>query len=267
MSVKEILAQSKLSQLKRKMELDPLFRDVKTVAEIVLEKTLLEKLEEFKLKIEELLAETQTEIESDLESVKEATAEQIASVELQKGEKGKPGKPGKNGKDYVLTETDKKEIAGKITVPVVKKVIEKTEVIKEKPIVTQEIKEVAKYEEAGKIALKLNTLEEKIDKKVIKGLDKELVNIKKAIREKAGGVKRGGGDIIYLEDLSTQTDGNTLIFTVPKHRKAIMVIGSDFPSVLFENNGFTVNSSRTQITLTVSNAPSQGSQLGFQYVV
>lgn len=76
----------------------------------------------------------------------------------------------------------------------------------------------------------------------------------------------GGGDIINLYDLSSQTDGSTVTFTVPKHRKSIMVLCSDFPLMLFENNGFTVNSTRTQITLTVANAPSQGSQLALQYV-
>jgi len=81
--------------------------------------------------------------------------------------------------------------------------------------------------------------------------------------KKGGG---GGGDIVFVEDLSAQTDGARLTFTVPYHRKALVVMGSDFPSVLFPNNGFT-DDSPTQITLTVTNAPSAGSQLGFQYVV
>jgi hypothetical protein len=108
---------------------------------------------------------------------------------------------------------------------------------------------------------KLNETEDSIEIKVIKGLDNLLKRIQKSIKEKSGG---GGGDIVYVEDLSSQTNGITLTFTVPKHRKALMVVGSDFPSVLFENNGFTT--SGNQLTLTVSNAPSQGSQLGFQYV-
>lgn len=78
---------------------------------------------------------------------------------------------------------------------------------------------------------------------------------------------RGGGDIVMIIDLSTLTDGSTKTFTVPYNRKAIMVVGSDFPSVLFENNGFTLNTDRTLLTLTVVNAPSTGSQLGYQYVL
>jgi|SRR6185312_8804348 len=45
--------------------------------------------------------------------------------------KGIHYKDGENGKDYILTGSDKKEIAGLISVPVVEKVIERTEVVKE----------------------------------------------------------------------------------------------------------------------------------------
>lgn len=48
---------------------------------------------------------------------------------------------GKDGKDYVLTSKDKKEIASGIKVPVVEKIIEKTETIIEKPIYTNELNE------------------------------------------------------------------------------------------------------------------------------
>ena len=66
-------------------------------------------------------------------------------------------------------------------------------------------------------------------------------------------------------DLSSQTTGSLKVFTVPKSINAI-VLSSDFlPNVLMEGNGFTLNSTRTQLTLNVSTAPSSGSQLLFQY--
>lgn len=53
---------------------------------------------------------------------------------------GKDGQDGTNGKDYVLTPTDKKEIAQSIKVPIVEKVIiEKHEVVVEQPIIKTEI--------------------------------------------------------------------------------------------------------------------------------
>lgn len=65
-------------------------------------------------------------------------------------------------------------------------------------------------------------------------------------------------------DLSPKTDGTTKIFTVPKSVSSIVHM-SDFPYVLCEGNGYTFNAQRTQITLTVQNAPTSGSQLIFQH--
>jgi len=76
---------------------------------------------------------------------------------------------------------------------------------------------------------------------------------------------RAAGDTIYLKDLSDQTDGVTKVFAIPVYRRAIMVTGSDFPSVLFPNNGFTI--APGVLTLTVATAPSAGSQLGLLYVI
>ena len=98
-----------------------------------------------------------------------------------------------DGKDYVLTEIDKQEIASKIKVPIVNKIIEKTEVIKEQPIITNEIKEIAKTDKPIEIADKLNTLTEKVEKKVIKGLEITLTNLQKSIRERSGKMIHGGG--------------------------------------------------------------------------
>lgn len=73
----------------------------------------------------------------------------IENLKLQKGEKGD---------SYVLTAKDKKEIAASIKVPVVEKIIEKTETIIEQPIVTNEIKEVAVSDTGEHIVSKINEL-------------------------------------------------------------------------------------------------------------
>ena len=89
-------------------------------------------------------------------------------------------KDGEDGKDYILTDQDKKDIAKSIKVPVVEKVIEKTEVIRETPIITNEIKEVAKYEEAEDIKNKLESLkdDERLDASAIKNLPEGLSGAK-----------------------------------------------------------------------------------------
>ena len=90
------------------------------------------------------------------------------------------GKPGytpvkgtdyKDGENYTLTDSDKDEIASKIEVPIVEKIIEKTETIVKQPIVKEYTKEITieNHIEAKEIAEKLNTLKGKIDVSVIKG--------------------------------------------------------------------------------------------------
>lgn len=70
---------------------------------------------------------------------------------------------------------------------IVEKIVEKIEVVKEQPIITNEIVEVAKYEEPKNIADKLNTLEEVIDQKVIKGLTKKISDISNNVANQAIG--------------------------------------------------------------------------------
>lgn len=112
---------------------------------------------------------------------------------------------------------------------------------------------------------KINGAEGLIKKERVEGLDE----IEKRVNKRIDSIPRGVGNRSYgasvkFHDLSSKTDGTTKTFTVPKNISGI-VIGSDFPTILMENNGFTLNSTRTTLTLTTTNAPSSGSQLLFQY--
>lgn len=134
---------------------------------------VLEKIIEFEDRTEESEIKV-TKCLEKINEVLETVSETLANV--------KDGEPGEPGKDYVLTDLDKKDIAQKILVPVVDKVIERTEVIKEQPIVTTEIvKETTRdmTESPEQIRNKLESLdgEERLDKSAIKGLDEELKKI------------------------------------------------------------------------------------------
>lgn len=74
-----------------------------------------------------------------------------------------------------------------------------------------------------------------------------------------------GSNFIYLKDLSAQTDGVTKTFTVPARQRSIMLVSSDAPFFLFPTNGFTETAAT--ITLSVTTAPSAGSQLALLYVL
>lgn len=143
---------------------------------------------------------------NEIESVGEQVSQQVESVKqeinerldvIQEDLKKKPelhfeidpeeirGLP---GEDYVLTEEDKNEIATlavmDLEVPVVEKVVEKTEVVREIPIVTENIVEVAKYKTPEEVRDDLESLngDERLDKKAIKGLEKfEQIGFDRAI--------------------------------------------------------------------------------------
>lgn len=76
-----------------------------------------------------------------------------------------------DGHDYVLTEIDKKEIASKIKVPIVEKIIERTEVIREQPIIKETINKttIENPVTVNQIVEKLNTVYDEVDPHMIKG--------------------------------------------------------------------------------------------------
>ena len=175
------------------------------------------------------------------------------------------------GKDAVITDEIKKEIAVEaatlammdIQVPVVDKIIEKTEVIKEQPIVTQEIKEVAIAERAEAIRDKLESLkdDERLDKSAIKGLDEILNEFRGLISGLNKNKTFGGGivgrDLIKDIDISSQLDGVTKTFNIPAVWNIVSVDLSSFPHALRKNVDFTY----TTTSITFTNEINAGSSL------
>jgi hypothetical protein len=191
-----------------------------------------------------------------------------AEVVAIKGDKGDTPKVGidfeqpKDGKDYILTKQDKKEIASEIKVPIV----EKTEVIKEQPIITNEIKEVAKYEEPEQIKNKLLEVGLKIED--IENLQKELDNMKKGIERRpifGGGGFNYSAMNIHLLDWTTIGTGNdsTTEFTLthrpdPVSSLEVKVGGGD----LFDTDDWTYSASTNKITFLI--APPTGAKIRFK---
>lgn len=149
---------------------------------------------------QKMLDEARPKIETEARIAIQAEIERLTK-DVQKGDKGDTPVVGidfkqpQDGKDYILTEADKKSIASTIKVPIVTKVIEKTEVIKERPIITNNVKEVAKYESPEQISAKLNTLTESVDFNVIRGLKNWMNNLQRLVKEQhnGGSGASGGG--------------------------------------------------------------------------
>ena len=134
------------------------------------------------------------------------------------------------GKDYVLTPEDKKEIAQFIKVPIAEKIIEKIEVIKEQPIVTNEIKEVAKYQIPEQVRDSLETLtgENRLDKSAIRGLTEEIKKL--SDKWEAGRPIFGPGKTRIIRiDLSAQLNGVLKTFFLGTHFGIVSVDSDSAP--------------------------------------
>ncbi|MEK6897547.1 MAG: hypothetical protein AABW93_03385, partial [Nanoarchaeota archaeon] len=144
---------------------------------------LLDKIHELETELENSINEIKEKFDNTIKEIKENAPDLNKVLESVKGQTGKdsdiPGPKGDIGDNYILTENDKKEIANKIKVPIVEKIIEKTEVIKEQPIITNEIKEIAVAEKPEIIRDKLETLKgkERLDISAIDGLEEKIKEI------------------------------------------------------------------------------------------
>jgi hypothetical protein len=114
-------------------------------------------------KAEETVKTLETKVDSLIEEVVSKVNERVDAI--------------RDGSDYVLTDSDKLEIAQSIKVPVVEKIIERTEVIKEQPIVNEKvinkIKEVALNETPLQLRDKLESLtgDVRLKRNAISGLE------------------------------------------------------------------------------------------------
>jgi hypothetical protein len=257
MNVKEIINNAKTAKLLKE---NP---TVKQVAEIIIGNAVESIITELVDKAEKAILEIKNKsLKGDdghtpIKGVDYFTDLEIEEIKQAiKPVKGRDYRDGENGKDYELTNNDKREIAKQIDIPIVEKIIEKT------PIIT----EIAKYEEPEAIADKLNTLKEKIEIKVIKGLRDELTNLRRAIKDKKGGGQiGGGGSIVEAEDLSSQCNGANKTFTVGYNiKKVISLTCSQFPIILRRNVDYTFSDKTITLTAEVS-APESGQTLDISY--
>lgn len=245
---------------------------------------IAEHLFDIEEKFDEHIQKLQTEFKERVDEIRGSVPDLDAVLDSIKGkngytpEKGKDYFDGEPGKDYVITEKDIKEIATKVKVPIVEKVVEiRTEtVVKEQPIITQVTKEVAvfdekkleaelpKYGEQYRDALELLKGEDRLDKSAIKDLEEDLKKLRSEI------VNRGGprGAVIRNKirsaSLTSQCDGVTKAFTLPtKTLSVVGVFSTQFP-VILDSNDWTF-SGRT-LTLGASvGAPQSGQVLWALY--
>lgn len=202
--------------------------------------------------IEETIDELDKKIKPLSESQMEMVSRIVESVVDHVRLKDK-GEDGKDGEDYILTDEDKEEIvedlienielpldeivkkvplediAKLVKVPVVEKVIEKTEVIKEVPIVTNEVKEVAKSDTPEQTRDKLESLEEgeKLTIQAIQDLPKLLDELRSLIVTRRGTV---GGGLNSMALQSKFIDDETISGTINGVNQTFTLANTPIPS-------------------------------------
>lgn len=177
---------------------------------------------------------------------------------------GKDGEDGEDGKDYVITERDLAEIATRVEVPIVEKVIVEKRIetiVKEQPIIKETKIEVENDITGLEIVEKVNDLpngekddEYKIDFSHIKGYKDFIIGyIKKHHSGMGGGApifvgSGGAGRVVRSYDLTSQLDGVTKTFNLPALYKIISVHASSTPFSFRESVDYTYTP--TSITFT-----------------
>lgn len=162
-----------------------------------------------------------------------AIAEQTKKLEGKRGKdgytpiKGKDYFDGVDGKDYQLTKEDKKQIAKSITVPVVEKVIEKTEtIIKEHPIVTNEI-----VEKTVEVAV--------LDEATVAYLEDEI----KKLEEQLKRVGRGRGSMLGLDAVNRAIEKKVYVSdTAP--------VNPELNDIWIDTNAYTYRAVTSTYTIT-----------------
>ena len=117
---------------------------------------------------------------------------------------------------------------------------------------------------------KLETLkdDERLDKSAIKGLQEEIKELKEMISKVGSARVAMGGpnaNAVQSYDLSSQLNGVAKSFQVPRHRVAIMLVGTQAPLIYRPTTDYTT----ANVTLTLTSevlAPATGQSLIFMYL-
>lgn len=198
--------------------------------------------------IEDMIEEKVEEMSKSIKPLSESQMEMLEKIAESVYGRIKLENKGEDGKDYELTDEDKEEIKEKVKkslviptpeeiakfvkVPIVEKVIEKTEVIKEVPIITNEVKEVAVPNTPEQTRDQLESLPEgeKLSIQAIQDLVKELEELKEMIRVASS--KRSGGGLSSIALQSKFIDDETPSGTIDGSNQTFTLANTPIPSSL-----------------------------------
>jgi len=138
----------------------------------------------------------------------------------------------------------------------------------DKKIIKKVLKKIPKEKTAEDIRDMLEYLgdEERLEISAINGLTKKLEKLESKIGKSSTRVLAGpSANAVLSEDLTSQCNGVAKSFTVPRHRKVIALLGTQFPIVYRPTTDFTTSNMTLTLTSEVD-APKTGQTLTFLYV-
>jgi hypothetical protein len=157
----------------------------------------------------------------------------------------KDGEPGKDADEEKIVEAVKNQI----------RIPDIMEIEKDLPKLGPEIRN----------ALELLQGEERLDKDAIDGLDEELKRLEAKIATKGGGTVGQPNNAVQYADLTSQCNGVTKSFEVPRHRKVVALQSTQFPIIYRPVTDFTTANKTLTLTAEVS-APETNQTLIFLYI-
>lgn len=110
---------------------------------------------------------------------------------------------------------------------------------------------------------------QRLEPSAIVGLEKTLEDIKgkiKKVRLRPAGFGIGPINTVQFADLTSQCDGSTTTFSVPTHRHAVMLVGTQFPIIYRPTTDFTTGNKTLDLVTTEVSAPKTGQTLLFLYI-
>ena len=239
-----------LSDVINEMEtkVSPLGGEMLASLEKVLSDAVKKSVEEFKKELDEQKKESQDYIEKKIQSAEKY----ISSLEPIKGDKG--DNPTEKELESIIKPLIPRPIRGEPGLPGEKGSPGKDGVTK---IVKSNL-EISGEE----IVKKINALDQKpihqIDPWHVKGETKYEKQI------------HGGGDTLYLHDLSASLDGSTKVFTIPRNTKITLITSSSAPFFFRPTVDYTLSGTGNTIltfdsALDATVALAQGQSIGVQY--
>lgn len=234
---------------------------LKGLVEIVEKEMSEESLDKKVAKLNENTEKTKAELEKSINGIELKKGDDGKDGKSIKGDKGTDGKDGINGKDGKDGKdgTDGKDGKEADEKKIVEKVVSQIKI----PEIEKKIPELG---EPIRESLESLKGDERLEVTAIKGLEDKIKELEGKVDKGRRRVLAGpNANAVQYSDLTSQCNGVLKTFAVPNYRKAIALLGTQFPIIYRPIVDYTSGNKTITLTSEVS-APETGQTLTFLYI-